>query len=181
MVQRGRSVVFECKVKHDPTLTPTITWLKDDGELPEDERSALPERNPPRPRPRLTGVRLAAPSPLLRNLSKLSVRRFTLESDSLSIADVTEGDAGVYTCITNTTLDQDSASAELTVVGKLGSPGARCHRLTDGFSSVCAADCLSSVSRLIAGAFRSCQQHEYLIVIFSASRLMFFLPMFLTI
>lgn len=41
VVQRGRSVVFECKVKHDPTLTPTITWLKDAGELPDDERSAL--------------------------------------------------------------------------------------------------------------------------------------------
>lgn len=34
-------MVFECKVKHDPTLTPTITWLKDDGELPDDDRSAL--------------------------------------------------------------------------------------------------------------------------------------------
>lgn len=41
MVQRGRSVVFECKVKHDPSLTPTMTWLKDDGELPDDERSEL--------------------------------------------------------------------------------------------------------------------------------------------
>lgn len=42
MVQRGRSVVFECKVKHDPSLIPTMTWLKDDGELPDDERSGLP-------------------------------------------------------------------------------------------------------------------------------------------
>lgn len=41
VVQRGRSVVFECKVKHDPTLIPTMTWLKDDGELPDDERSEL--------------------------------------------------------------------------------------------------------------------------------------------
>lgn len=41
MVQRGRSVVFECKVKHDLSLTPTMTWLKDDGELPDDERSEL--------------------------------------------------------------------------------------------------------------------------------------------
>lgn len=40
VVQRGRSVVFECKVKHDPTLIPTMTWVKDDGELPDDERSA---------------------------------------------------------------------------------------------------------------------------------------------
>ncbi|XP_072242293.1 neuronal cell adhesion molecule-like isoform X15 [Leuresthes tenuis] len=79
VVQRGRSVVFECKVKHDTTLFPTMTWLKDDGELPDDER-------------------------------------LIVDSDSLTINDVTEGDAGVYTCIMNTTLDQDSASAELTVV-----------------------------------------------------------------
>lgn len=39
MVQRGRSVVFECKGKHDPSLIPTMTWLKDDGELPVDDRS----------------------------------------------------------------------------------------------------------------------------------------------
>lgn len=41
VVVRGRSVVFECKVKHDPSLIPTMTWLKDDGELPDDERSEL--------------------------------------------------------------------------------------------------------------------------------------------
>ncbi|XP_037110298.1 neuronal cell adhesion molecule-like isoform X16 [Syngnathus acus] len=79
MVQRGKSVVFECKVKHDPSLVPTMTWLKDDGELPDDER-------------------------------------FVVDADSLTIADVMESDAGVYTCIMNTTLDHDSASAELTVV-----------------------------------------------------------------
>ncbi|KAM9377027.1 neuronal cell adhesion molecule [Pholidichthys leucotaenia] len=79
VVQRGRSVVFECKVKHDPSLTPTMTWLKDDGELPDDER-------------------------------------FIVDSDSLTITEVTEYDAGVYTCIMNTSLDHDSASAELSVV-----------------------------------------------------------------
>ncbi|KAG7230970.1 hypothetical protein INR49_024999 [Caranx melampygus] len=78
-VQRGRSVVFECKVKHDPSLIPTMTWLKDDGELPDDDR-------------------------------------LIVDSDSLTITDVTESDAGKYTCIMNTTLDHDSASAELTVV-----------------------------------------------------------------
>nr|XP_046249523.1 neuronal cell adhesion molecule-like isoform X4 [Scatophagus argus] len=85
MVQKGRSVVFECKVKHDPSLIPTMTWLKDDGELPDDER-------------------------------------LTVDIDSLTIADVTENDAGVYTCIQNTTLDQDSASAELTVVERPDPP-----------------------------------------------------------
>uniref|UniRef100_A0A3Q1GIG4 Neuronal cell adhesion molecule n=1 Tax=Acanthochromis polyacanthus TaxID=80966 RepID=A0A3Q1GIG4_9TELE len=79
VVQRGRSVVFECKVKHDPSLIPTMTWLKDDGELPDDER-------------------------------------LIVDNDSLTITEVTENDAGVYTCIMNTTLDHDSATAELTVV-----------------------------------------------------------------
>ncbi|XP_074534304.1 neuronal cell adhesion molecule isoform X7 [Halichoeres trimaculatus] len=85
VVQRGRSAVFQCKVKHDPTLPPVMTWLKDDGELPDDER-------------------------------------FEVGADSLTITDVTEMDAGVYTCIMNTTLDHDSASAELTVVERPDSP-----------------------------------------------------------
>lgn len=38
VVQTGMSAVFECKVKHDPSLIPTMTWLKDSGELPDDER-----------------------------------------------------------------------------------------------------------------------------------------------
>ncbi|XP_070471502.1 neuronal cell adhesion molecule isoform X17 [Equus przewalskii] len=38
VVQRGSTVSFECKVKHDHTLTPTVTWLKDNGELPNDGR-----------------------------------------------------------------------------------------------------------------------------------------------
>uniref|UniRef100_A0AAR2L2C6 Neuronal cell adhesion molecule n=1 Tax=Pygocentrus nattereri TaxID=42514 RepID=A0AAR2L2C6_PYGNA len=79
VVQRNRNVVFECKVKHDPSLIPTMTWLKDNGELPDDER-------------------------------------FIVDSDSLTIMEVTENDKGTYTCIMNTTLDQDSASAQLTVV-----------------------------------------------------------------
>uniref|UniRef100_A0A8C5AXL6 Neuronal cell adhesion molecule n=1 Tax=Gadus morhua TaxID=8049 RepID=A0A8C5AXL6_GADMO len=79
VVQRGMSAVFECKVTHDPSLLPTMTWLKDNDELPDDER-------------------------------------FIVDSDTLTIAEVTEGDEGVYTCIMNTTLDHDSASAELSVV-----------------------------------------------------------------
>ncbi|KAM8750869.1 neuronal cell adhesion molecule-like isoform 5-T5 [Acanthopagrus schlegelii] len=91
VVQRGRSAVFECKVKHDPSLIPTMTWLKDDGELPDDER-------------------------------------LIVDSDSLTITDVTENDAGVYTCIMNTTLDHDSASAELTVVEATPTPAVLSER-----------------------------------------------------
>ncbi|XP_075967659.1 neuronal cell adhesion molecule a isoform X5 [Anarhichas minor] len=84
VVQKGMSAVFECKVKHDPSLIPTMTWLKDNGELPDG--------------------------------------RFEVNVDSLTINDVTDGDEGTYTCIMNTTLDQDSASAMLTVVEKPDSP-----------------------------------------------------------
>ncbi|KAM9077341.1 neuronal cell adhesion molecule isoform 1-T3 [Megaptera novaeangliae] len=38
VVQRGSTVSFECIVKHDHTLIPTVTWLKDHGELPSDRR-----------------------------------------------------------------------------------------------------------------------------------------------
>ncbi|XP_018620979.1 neuronal cell adhesion molecule-like isoform X9 [Scleropages formosus] len=86
VVQRNRDVVFECKAKHDPTLVTVMTWLKDNEELPEDER-------------------------------------LMVGADSLTINDVTEGDEGTYTCIVNTTLDQDSASARLTVVGPTAPPG----------------------------------------------------------
>uniref|UniRef100_A0A3B3THM9 Neuronal cell adhesion molecule n=1 Tax=Poecilia latipinna TaxID=48699 RepID=A0A3B3THM9_9TELE len=80
VVQRGRSVTFECTIKHDKDLLPTLIWLKDDEELPDDERL------------------------------------------DLSITDVLERDAGVYTCYVNTTLDQDSVTAELTVVGRPDPP-----------------------------------------------------------
>uniref|UniRef100_A0A3B4FMN3 Neural cell adhesion molecule L1 n=1 Tax=Pundamilia nyererei TaxID=303518 RepID=A0A3B4FMN3_9CICH len=85
VVQRGMSAIFECKVKHDPSLIPTMTWLKDRGELPDDER-------------------------------------FEVDTDSLTIRDVTDDDKGTYTCIMNTTLDQDSASAMLTVVEATPTP-----------------------------------------------------------
>ncbi|XP_053270886.1 neuronal cell adhesion molecule a isoform X1 [Pleuronectes platessa] len=85
VVQRGMSAVFECKVKHDPSLIPTMTWLKDNGELPDDER-------------------------------------FEVDTDSLTVKHVTDEDEGTYTCIMNTTLDRDSASAMLTVVEKPDAP-----------------------------------------------------------
>ncbi|XP_045434538.1 neuronal cell adhesion molecule isoform X26 [Pipistrellus kuhlii] len=79
VVQRGSTVSFECKVKHDHTLIPTVTWLKDHGELPSDGR-------------------------------------FTIDKDHLVVADVSDDDGGTYTCVANTTLDNVSASAVLSVV-----------------------------------------------------------------
>lgn len=57
------------------------------------------------------------------------VCRFIVDLDSLTITDVTENDVGVYTCIMNTTLDHDSASAELTVVGMCHYAEAQFHWL----------------------------------------------------
>ncbi|XP_076862837.1 neuronal cell adhesion molecule a isoform X9 [Brachyhypopomus gauderio] len=85
VVQRGAKAVFECKVTHDPTLILVMIWLKDKGELPDDDR-------------------------------------FVVDSDSLTINNVMEQDEGTYTCIMNTTLDQDSASAMLTVVERPDPP-----------------------------------------------------------
>ncbi|XP_047431969.1 neuronal cell adhesion molecule-like isoform X8 [Mugil cephalus] len=78
-VQKGMSTGFECTVKHDSSLVPTMTWLKDNRELPDD-------------------------------------KRFKVTKDGLTIKDVTDKDEGTYTCIVNTTLDQDSASAVLSIV-----------------------------------------------------------------
>ncbi|XP_060013300.1 neuronal cell adhesion molecule isoform X6 [Lagenorhynchus albirostris] len=79
VVQRGSTVSFECIVKHDHTLIPTVMWLKDHRELPSDGR-------------------------------------FTVDKDHLVVADVNDDDGGTYTCVANTTLDNVSASAVLSVV-----------------------------------------------------------------
>ncbi|XP_075862659.1 neuronal cell adhesion molecule isoform X15 [Microcebus murinus] len=85
VVQRGSTVSFECKVKHDHTLIPTVIWLKDNSELPSDER-------------------------------------LTIDKDQLVIADVSDDDSGTYTCVANTTLDNVSASAVLSVVAPTPTP-----------------------------------------------------------
>ncbi|XP_013366016.1 PREDICTED: neuronal cell adhesion molecule isoform X23 [Chinchilla lanigera] len=85
VVQRGSTVSFECKVKHDHTLIAAVTWLKDNGELPNDER-------------------------------------FTVDKDHLVVTDVRDDDGGTYTCVANTTLDDVSASAVLSVVAPTPTP-----------------------------------------------------------
>lgn len=50
-------------------------------------------------------------------MSSRRVARFLVGADTLTITDVTDGDEGTYTCMMNTSLDMDSASAMLTVVG----------------------------------------------------------------
>ncbi|KAM6152038.1 neuronal cell adhesion molecule isoform 30-T30 [Erethizon dorsatum] len=85
VVQRGSTVSFECRVKHDHTLIATVTWLKDNGELPNDER-------------------------------------FTVAKDHLVVTDVRDDDGGTYTCVANTTLDDVSASAVLSVVAPTPTP-----------------------------------------------------------
>ncbi|XP_059833819.1 neuronal cell adhesion molecule a isoform X4 [Hypanus sabinus] len=84
-VQTLGKAVFECKVKHDPTLSPTIIWLKNNEELPDDNRH----------RP---------------------------SGEVLTILDVSEEDQGSYTCVVNTTLDTNSATAHLTVLDRPDPP-----------------------------------------------------------
>ncbi|XP_053263266.1 neuronal cell adhesion molecule isoform X13 [Podarcis raffonei] len=45
VVQRTGQVSFECIIKHDATLVPTVTWLKDGAELPNDERFFVGKHN----------------------------------------------------------------------------------------------------------------------------------------
>lgn len=40
VVQRGTTVQLECRVKHDPSLKLTVSWLKDDEPLYIGNRSA---------------------------------------------------------------------------------------------------------------------------------------------
>ncbi|XP_078273092.1 neuronal cell adhesion molecule-like isoform X4 [Rhinoraja longicauda] len=84
-VQTMGTATFECKVKHDSTLSLTIVWLKDNEELPDDSRH----------RP---------------------------SGDVLTIHDVSEEDQGSYTCMVNTTLDTNSATAVLTVLARPSAP-----------------------------------------------------------
>ncbi|XP_025064767.1 neuronal cell adhesion molecule isoform X3 [Alligator sinensis] len=45
IIQRSGQVYFECTIKHDSTLLPTVTWLKDNSELPDDERLIVGKEN----------------------------------------------------------------------------------------------------------------------------------------
>ncbi|XP_050179906.1 neuronal cell adhesion molecule isoform X32 [Myiozetetes cayanensis] len=45
VVQRYGQVSFECIIKHDSTLLPTVIWLKDNHELPDDERFLVGKDN----------------------------------------------------------------------------------------------------------------------------------------
>lgn len=41
IVKRGTTVQLECRVKHDPSLKLTVSWLKDDEPLYIGNRSAV--------------------------------------------------------------------------------------------------------------------------------------------
>ncbi|XP_019723206.1 neurofascin homolog (chicken) a isoform X14 [Hippocampus comes] len=98
---RGSTARFNCKVKFDPSLPVTVTWIKDD-------------------KPIYLG------------------RRLRKDDESLTITNINEADEGTYTCTVKTEIDQDSASARLTVLDRpdppmdleLSDPAARSVRLT---------------------------------------------------
>uniref|UniRef100_A0A671NW93 Neural cell adhesion molecule L1 n=1 Tax=Sinocyclocheilus anshuiensis TaxID=1608454 RepID=A0A671NW93_9TELE len=78
---KGSTVRFHCRVKHDPSLPATVTWLKDDN------------------------------------------GRFKKDEESLTIHNVNPEDGGTYTCTAKTEIDEDSASARLTVTVCCSLPG----------------------------------------------------------
>ncbi|XP_009464408.1 PREDICTED: neuronal cell adhesion molecule isoform X5 [Nipponia nippon] len=45
VIQRYGQVSFECIIKHDSTLLPAVIWLKDNNELPDDERFLVGKDN----------------------------------------------------------------------------------------------------------------------------------------
>uniref|UniRef100_A0A8C2EMQ8 Neural cell adhesion molecule L1 n=1 Tax=Cyprinus carpio TaxID=7962 RepID=A0A8C2EMQ8_CYPCA len=100
---KGTTVRFDCRVKHDPSLPATVTWLKDD-------------------------------KPLSPNL----IGRIRKDNETLTIYNVNPEDAGTYTCSARTEIDENSASARLTVTDRpdppqdleLSDPSARSVRLT---------------------------------------------------
>uniref|UniRef100_A0A3Q2XGF3 Neural cell adhesion molecule L1 n=1 Tax=Hippocampus comes TaxID=109280 RepID=A0A3Q2XGF3_HIPCM len=96
---RGSTARFNCKVKFDPSLPVTVTWIKDDKPIYLGRRK---------------------------------------DDESLTITNINEADEGTYTCTVKTEIDQDSASARLTVLDRpdppmdleLSDPAARSVRLT---------------------------------------------------
>uniref|UniRef100_A0A8C2BBY3 Neural cell adhesion molecule L1 n=1 Tax=Cyprinus carpio TaxID=7962 RepID=A0A8C2BBY3_CYPCA len=77
---KGTTVRFDCRVKHDPSLPATVTWLKDD-----------------------------------KSLSPNLIGRIRKDNETLTIYNVNPEDAGTYTCSARTEIDENSASARLTV------------------------------------------------------------------
>lgn len=63
VVKRGTTVQLECRVKHDPSLKLTVSWLKDDQPL------YIGNRSPLRPRPFLVSPR----GPFLSLLGSLQI------------------------------------------------------------------------------------------------------------
>uniref|UniRef100_A0A8C2GU74 Neural cell adhesion molecule L1 n=1 Tax=Cyprinus carpio TaxID=7962 RepID=A0A8C2GU74_CYPCA len=100
---KGTTVRFDCRVKHDPSLPATVTWLKDD-----------------------------------KSLSPNLIGRIRKDNETLTIYNVNPEDAGTYTCSARTEIDENSASARLTVTDRpdppqdleLSDPSARSVRLT---------------------------------------------------
>ncbi|MBN3281366.1 NFASC protein, partial [Polyodon spathula] len=80
MAKQGTPARFDCRIKHDPTMRPTVIWLKDDKAL-------------------TLGWRVKK------------------DEESMTIRNVNENDEGLYTCVVSTELDEDSATARLTVLG----------------------------------------------------------------
>ncbi|XP_058859595.1 neurofascin-like isoform X25 [Acipenser ruthenus] len=85
IAKHGTPARFDCRIKHDPTMRLTVTWLKDDKALTMGWRVKKDE-------------------------------------ESMTIRNVNENDEGLYTCVVSTELDEDSATARLTVLDRPDPP-----------------------------------------------------------
>ncbi|XP_033852320.3 neurofascin homolog (chicken) a isoform X21 [Acipenser ruthenus] len=85
IAKQGTPARFDCRIKHDPTMRLTVTWLKDDKALTMGWRVKKDE-------------------------------------ESMTIRNVNENDEGLYTCVVSTELDEDSATARLTVLDRPDPP-----------------------------------------------------------
>ncbi|XP_058859581.1 neurofascin-like isoform X14 [Acipenser ruthenus] len=99
IAKHGTPARFDCRIKHDPTMRLTVTWLKDDKALTMGWRGFV----------RTVGK-------WLKEVEGMFYPRVKKDEESMTIRNVNENDEGLYTCVVSTELDEDSATARLTVL-----------------------------------------------------------------
>ncbi|XP_033852317.3 neurofascin homolog (chicken) a isoform X18 [Acipenser ruthenus] len=105
IAKQGTPARFDCRIKHDPTMRLTVTWLKDDKALTMGWRGFV----------RTVGK-------WLKEVEGMFYPRVKKDEESMTIRNVNENDEGLYTCVVSTELDEDSATARLTVLDRPDPP-----------------------------------------------------------
>ncbi|XP_041091974.1 neurofascin homolog (chicken) a isoform X26 [Polyodon spathula] len=105
MAKQGTPARFDCRIKHDPTMRPTVIWLKDDKALTLGWRGFV-----------------QTVGKWLKEVEGMFYPRVKKDEESMTIRNVNENDEGLYTCVVSTELDEDSATARLTVLDRPDPP-----------------------------------------------------------